>query len=201
MKTGQASIDLDKAREELLQRMTTPEIRVSRRERKECGPCECKGCVWSPLTWWCLLPNSAPGAQCCDLTVGWVEEPVLDLACPSERRWLRSSLPNRLTGQEAQGHVQQLAEQALKYIQQKKRREATKVRAEGPRGGLRQLKPAERLGVRKGHRGGQEPSGKGVPRSGAKGGEATEGKGRAGRGGPTTIIWSNCLAASGLTKS
>lgn len=80
-----------------------------------------------------------------------------------------------------EGHVHQPAKQALKYIQQKKRRDATKVHAEGPRAGFLQLKAAEWLGVRKGHGGGQEPSSKGVPRSGAERGEATEGKGRAGR--------------------
>lgn len=77
-------------------------------------------------------------------------------------------------------HVQQLAEQALESIREKKRRDATKVHAEGPWVGLLQLKPSERLGVRKGREGGQEPSGKGVPCSGAEGGEATKGKGRAG---------------------
>lgn len=46
------------------------EICVSYQERKKCSPCECKGCVWTPLTWGCLLPNSASGAQRCDLTVG-----------------------------------------------------------------------------------------------------------------------------------
>lgn len=82
-------------------------------------------------------------------------------------------------GQEAEGRIQQPDEHALKYIQRKKRRPATAVHAEGPRLGLLQLKPAEWLWVRKGHRGGQQPSGKGVPCSIAEGEEATEEKGRA----------------------
>lgn len=113
--------------------------------------------------------------------ISFPREWVLDRACPSERWWLQSPLPDGLTGQEVEGHIQQPTEQALKYIQQKRRRDATEVHAEGPCVGLLQLKPAERLGVRKGHGGGQEPSGKGVPRSGAEGGEATKGKGRASR--------------------
>lgn len=87
--------------------------------------------------------------------------------------------PQRAQGQESEGHIQQPAEHALKYTQRKKRRHATTVHAGGPRVGLLRLKPAEWLGVRTGHRGGQEPSGKGVPRSSAEGEEATKAKGRA----------------------
>jgi len=72
-----------------------------------------------------------------------------------------------------------LAEEALEYTQQKKWRDVTKVHAEGPCLGLLQSKPAEQLGVRKGHGGGQKVSGKGVPCTSAEAGEATEGKGRA----------------------
>lgn len=90
------------------------------------------------------------------------------------------SLSDRLMGQEVERHIQQLAEQAFENIQEKKWRDATEVHAGGPRAGFLQLKPSERLGVRKGREGGQELSGKGVPCSGAKGGEATKGKGRAG---------------------
>lgn len=56
--------------------------------------------------------------------------------------------------------TEQLAELALKYIQQKKQRDATKVHDDKPCLSLLQLKPAEWLGVRKGHMGGQEPSAK-----------------------------------------
>lgn len=113
--------------------------------------------------------------------IAFPQEQVSDLVCPSERWWLQSSLRGGLMGQEAEGHGQQ-PEQDLKYIQQKKWRDATNIRAEGPGAGLLRLKPAERPGVRKGHRKGQKPSGKGVSYSGAEGGEATEGRGRAGRG-------------------
>lgn len=113
--------------------------------------------------------------------IAFPQEWVSDLVCPFERRWLQSSLPDMLMGQEAEGHVQQ-PEQALKYLQQKKWRDATNIHAEGPGAGLLRLKPAGRPGVRKGHRRGQKLSGKGVPRSGAEGGEASKGRGRAGCG-------------------